>query len=150
MADSRHARGSERLPHIFGAHAGQYRQGTSFASGDTPPAWSPEMAAQAGGYAYTIEEWCKDLMRWIGATKADPARHGPLIALQVGGAARSVVDEIDTEILRNGQNADFNDGRGFQAKTGSQMLVHALKRKFPTNQEALMLRTGMELSLIHI
>ena len=149
MADSRHAHGrshahgSERLPHIFGAQSGQYRQGTSFANGDTPPAWTPEMALTPG-YAYTLEEWCKDLMRWIGATKADAARHGPLIALQVGGAARSVVDEIDTEILRNGQNADFQDGRGFQAKTGSQMLVQALKRKFPTNQEALMLRTGME------
>ena len=107
----------ERQPHIFGAHSGQYRKGTAVMNADTPPTWSPELADVTLEYPYTLEEYARDVERWRGATKVEPRRQATLLALALGGAARSVADKIDSDHLLNGANADFGDGNGLVRRT---------------------------------
>ena len=85
-----------------------------------------------------------DVSRWQAATKVDAARQGPLIALSIGGAARTIVDKIPNDILVHGGVLDLGDGLGEQRRTGAQLIIHALKRRFPDNVEAQMLRAGLE------
>ena len=82
-------------PHIYGAEAQHYRQGTAIATLEQPPCWNPNMM-EDHYFPYTLEEWHKDINRWIGATKVASQRHGPLLALSLGDAARQVADNIDT------------------------------------------------------
>ena len=95
-------------------------------------------------YPYNVEEFAGDLVRWQAATKVAPARQGPLASLQLGGAARSVVDRIHISILMNGMVCDLNDGQGNTQHTGIEMLLAALYTEFPTDPEAQMFRIGME------
>ena len=134
---------SERQPHLFGARPQQYRQGTNVTNGDDPPAWSPEMALD-GEYPYTLEEWWRDVRKWCYSTKISRERQGPRLSLAVGGAARTLTDEIPEELLANGGPADFDDGNGMELKTGIQFLFRAIFMRFPTDKEALMLRVGIE------
>ena len=48
----------EVLPHIFGAHPLQYRQGAFIANAETPPCWFPEMANDPV-YPYTLPEYIR-------------------------------------------------------------------------------------------
>jgi len=80
----------------------------------------------------------------MAATKVSPERQGPLLALALGGAGRTVADELPNDLLAYGAVADLGDGQGMVQHTGPQLLFHALTRKFPDNLEALMLRTGLE------
>ena len=111
-----HAR-AERQPHIYGALPYQYRQGTSSVNADTPPAWTPEQAHDPV-YPYTLEEYKIDIDRWLKATKVTPERQGPLIATAVGGAARIVLDAINSNELSRGTTYDFNDGQGMRFYSG--------------------------------
>ena len=43
----------ESRPHMFGADAMHYRQGTAVATADSPPSWAPEMALDPT-YPYTL------------------------------------------------------------------------------------------------
>ena len=74
----------ERQPHLYGAAALHYRQGTAVATGDNPPTWSPEMATDAL-YPYTILEFARDVGRWQAATKVSIERQGAMLALAIGG-----------------------------------------------------------------
>ena len=94
-------------------------------------------------YPYTLEEWARDVRRWCFATKVTEERQANLLALALGGSARSLVDEISEDLLRDGGDADFGDGRGREHKTGFQLLYRALELKFPTDREAQMLRAGI-------
>ena len=134
---------SEPQPHIYGAQIGQFRSGLAVANADTPPSWSPELALNPD-YPYTVEEYAGDLSRWVAATKVAVPRQGPLAALQLGGAARTIADGIHTDILTNGMIADFNDGYGNIQQTGIRCLIAALHSQFPTDAESVMFRTGME------
>ena len=138
MADSRRAR-----PDIFGAASHHWRQGTSVANTETPPAWSPEQSLSPD-YPYVLSEYMKDVSRWMVATKVSSERQGPLIALAVGGAARTVADELPDDLLVRGAVADLGDGLGNVHRHGVTLLFHALMRKFPENQEARMLRAGLD------
>ena len=102
---------AERQPHLFGARPQQYRQGANVTNGDDPPSWCPEMAHDSE-YPYTLEEWWRDVRKWAWATKIPKERQGPRLSLAVGGAARTLTDEIPEEILANGGAADFGDGKG--------------------------------------
>ena len=132
---------AEALPHLFGANALQYRQGTAVANADTPPTWAPEMASE-GAFPYTLSEWQRDVGRWLRATKASEQRVGPLLSLAVGGAARVVVDELEPDLLAHGADLDLGSGR--RHYNGVELIFHVLQRKFPENLEARMLRTGFE------
>ena len=63
---------SSRQPHIYGAEALHYRQGTAVANTETPPTWSPEMAHDVL-YPYILDEYMMDVSRWQHATKVAPA-----------------------------------------------------------------------------
>ena len=133
----------ERQPHLFGASSLHYRQGGAVANVDTPPVWAPEYAFDPE-YNYTLEEYHREVLRWCGATRVHEDRQGNLLALALGGAARSLVDDIANDVLRDGADADFLDGRGWVHRTGVEILFHALFLHFPTDVEAQMLRTGIE------
>ena len=132
---------TERQPHLYGAAPFQYRAGSHIADVNQPPAWEPEMA-YSREYAYTLEEWIRDLRRWLAATKLSAQRQGPLVSLAVGGAARIVLDELDEETLINGAMADFGDGP--RQHSGVECIIRVLRLKFPENAEARMLKTGLE------
>ena len=111
------SRGTERQPDLFGAAPFQYRAGTDVADVNKPPAWEPEMA-YGHGYQYGLEEWIKDLRRWLAATKLSEQCKGPLVSLAVGGAARIVLEEFDGNIVIDGAMVDVGDGRGLTQQTG--------------------------------
>ena len=131
-----HSRPQARHPHT-------YRRGTAVANTETPPSWTPEDALNTT-FPYTLEEYVLDASRWQAATKVDAARQGPLVALAIGGAARTVVDKIPNDVLVHGGVLDLGDGAGAVHRTGVQLIIHALRRKFPDNLEAQMLRAGLE------
>jgi len=95
-------------------------------------------------FPYTLSEWRRDLRRWQAATKVPGHRQGPSVSLAVGGAARTVLDEVDEETLIHGVLADFRDGQGEIQHTGIAALLRVLELKFPANNEALMLQAGLE------
>eukprot|EP00971_Amphidinium_carterae_P153335 3039826-Amphidinium_carterae.3 len=134
----------ERQPQLFGALPLQYRAGTSVSTTKSPPTWSPEHAHNTD-YPYTLTEYERDVRRWQAATEVAESRQGPLLSLAVGGAARSIADELPTELLKTGGLADLGDGRGQIMRSGVDLLLHALHRRFPSNQEATMIRAGLEL-----
>ena len=124
---------TEARPHIFGARALHYRQGTAVTNAETPPTWSPEMAL-CPTYPYTLQEFVKDVSRWMAATKVTQERRGPFLALAIGGAGRTVVDELPDDLLAHGAVADLNDGRGAVHQNGPRLLFHALGRSSWTTQ----------------
>ena len=143
MALSTQRSGAEARPHIFGARSLTYRRGTAVANTEAPPGWGPEDAYDPE-YPYTLKEYMRDVGRWMVATKVTKERQGPLLALALSGAARTVVDEIPDHVLVSGGSADIGDGLGEQPRSGSDLLFIALQRKFPDNSEAAMLRAGLE------
>ena len=140
---SRHNIHTESQPQVYGQSPLLYRQGSAMGNTKIPPTWSPEMANDLR-YPYTLGEYLRDVQRWMSLTKVTANRQGPLLAMAVGGAGRTIADEMPAEMLINGAQADFGDGQGEVYRSGSQMLFHALHRKFPDNQEAQMLRAGLE------
>ena len=112
MATQRH----ETRPHIFGATALRYRQGAVVANAETPPTWPPDMS-YGQAYPYSLREYMKDVSRWMAATKVNKERQGPLLALAIGGAGRTVADDIDGTLLANGDNVDLGDGEGMRYRT---------------------------------
>ena len=85
-----------------------------------------------------------DVSRWMAATKVNQERQGPLLASAIGGAGRTVADEIDDTLLAHGDNMDLGDGEGLKYRTGPRLLFIALESKFPDNLEANMLRAGLD------
>ena len=63
-----------------------------------PPAWSAERA-----HWYSLRAWLSDLILWSASTDVEPARQGPIAALQISGAARELVREIPPNVLQNGR-----------------------------------------------
>ena len=132
-----------KQPHIYGAAPLRYRQGTVVSSDGSPPVWAPEMAHDPA-YHYTLREWQRDVYRWASITKVYAERQGPLVALAVGGAARTLVDEIPEQVLQYGAQADFQDGRGNILRPGIDVVLYALHKRFPDNLEAEMIRVCLE------
>ena len=96
-------------------------------------------------YPYTLTEYRRDDGRWIKATRATAERHGPLLALSIGGAARTIVDDMEDDDLAHGRIVDIGDGQGLVHRSGPTLLFYVLERKFPANKEAAILRAGLEL-----
>ena len=132
-----------RQPHIYGARPQHYRRGNAIGTGEEPPWWSPELEADQD-FPYTIDEWEKDINRWAACTKAVPERHGPILSMCLGTAARTIADDISSAILAHGATVDLNDRTGLRPRSGPEILVAVLRSKFPPDPEAAMLRCGME------
>ena len=76
-----------------------------------PPAWSPEWESQ-----YPLWVWAQDLNIWTMATELPPARQGPAVVMQLGGTAKIMCREMDTQELQHGVNeADVVNG-GFRSR----------------------------------
>ena len=58
------------------------------------------------------------------------------------GSARIVSDDLDTSVLQYGGELDLHDGKGVRRFSGLEILFLLLEKKFPENQEAMMLRQG--------
>ena len=78
---------------------------------EAPPTWSPEMAHD-NIYPYILREYLRDFSRWMSATKVAPERQGALLALAIGGAGRTVADELPDTLLTSGAVADIGNGQG--------------------------------------
>ena len=78
----------------------------------------------------------------MAATKVSQERQGPLLALSIGGAGRRIADMLDESLLIHGGDGNF--GQGVQWYCGVRFLFEALNRRFPANEEAEMLRAGIE------
>mgnify|MGYP000591732055 CR=1 FL=1 len=99
-----------KQPHIYGANALHWRQGTAVPTTESPPTWAPEMAPDPQ-YPSTPSDYTRDVSRWVGATKVSPERQGSLLALAIGGAGPTAADEIPDDILTRGAVADLGDGQ---------------------------------------
>ena len=63
-----------------------------------PPAWAPEMERQ-----YPFRHFARDLLLWSCATDLQPHQQAATTILQLGGAARDMVREMNpTELLQGG------------------------------------------------
>ena len=100
----------EAQPHLFGAQALHWRQGGSVCNTDTPPVWCPEMAHDPH-YPYSLREYTKEVGRWLAATKVAEHRQGPLLSLAIGGAGRTIADQVEDLALINGGDLDLDDGQ---------------------------------------
>ena len=97
---------------------------------------------------YTAAEYCQDLELWVLATEVPEERQGPLIVLALGGQARMVMEKVrkeeGTEVFIKGM---FAHGRQY---TGVEVICKKLLHAFLANDEATMLRSGLEFSsLLH-
>ena len=86
-----------------------------------PPSWSVER-----NHVYSLRSWISDLVLWSSATEIDPARQGPITALQVQGSAKELVRELTPMQLRDG---DVDQMTG-QHVTGLTLLVTVLARRY--------------------
>lgn len=86
-----------------------------------PPSWSVER-----NHVYSLRSWISDLVLWSSATEIDPARQGPIAALQVQGSAKELVRELTPVQLREG---DVDQMTG-QHVTGLTLLVTVLARRY--------------------
>ena len=86
-----------------------------------PPSWCVER-----NHVYTLRSWISDLVLWASATELDPARHGPIAALQVQGSAKELIRELTPQQLQHG---DIDPMTG-QQLTGLMLLVTVLARRY--------------------
>ena len=63
------------------------------------------------------------------ATKVSAERQGRLMALALGGAARTIAGELPDELLVQGAVADLGDGPGSVHRHGVTLLFLTLARK---------------------
>ena len=108
------------------------------ATGRIPPGYDPSHERR-----YPFRTWLIDLALWRVATDADPIRHGPMVAIRLGGAARDLMRELDANTLANGRLVpDPAGGQPFQ-QSGLDYLIQLLTNNFaPLAQE-------VQLSAIH-
>ena len=94
------------------------------ASSRIPPAWSPDQERN-----YSFRQYREDVELWAAATDVDPARHGPVVAMRLGGDAKRLAFALGTPELANGR--PFIDGAGQQAvEPGLELLMRMLARNY--------------------
>ena len=77
-------------------------------------------------------------------SQCSAASRSVIVALAIGGAARVIVDPIDGQALRDGVVADFHDRRGNVDHSGAELVFRVLEQHFPPDEEAQMLRAGLD------
>eukprot|EP00959_Pyramimonas_sp_CCMP1952_P430786 9021855-Pyramimonas_sp.AAC.1 len=100
-------------------------QAQIMASMKVPPAWSPEWSSR-----YPFRRWLRDVTLWSIATEIPESAQGAAVVLRLGGAAREFADELDAQILQQGQILDLQDGLGPRQVTGLAVLLRALARNY--------------------
>ena len=99
----------ERRPDLFGAQPNQYRFGSSIGNSKNPPYWEPGLA-HCQDYPYYADQYARDVREWVACTEVDERRQGQLLIFALGGAARKLFDDLDTNERQNG--VDLPDGHG--------------------------------------
>ena len=94
------------------------------ANSRVPPTWSVE-----GDRRYPLRNYVQDVNLWAAATDLDEERRGPAAALRLTGAARAIVREMPTDLLRNGQRIPDGQG-GMILLTGLDCLLRMLQRRY--------------------
>ena len=110
--------------HGFRSHVHQSDAGPPFVGTATlkcPPSWCVER-----NHVYTLRSWISDWVLWASATELDPARHGPIAALQVQGSAKELIRELTPQQLQHG---DIDPMTG-QQLTGLMLLVTVLACRY--------------------
>ena len=102
-------RSYERQPQYHGAQPYQFRFGAPIGTLKTPPYWERELAHDAQ-YPYHADQYARDVREWVAATEVEPKRHGQMVIFALGGAARRIFDDLETEERQYG--VDLPDGRG--------------------------------------
>ena len=111
--------------HGFRSHVHQSDAGPPFVGTATlkcPPSWCVER-----NHVYTLRSWISDLVLWASATELDPARHGPIAALQVQGSAKELIRELTPQQLQHG---DIDPMTGQQLTGLMLLLVTVLARRY--------------------
>ena len=90
-----------------------------------PPGWNPATARD-----YPFKQWCKDLRSWVEYSTVLPHQQGHLIRAKMQGVAKQMLEEMDSNVLKNGGAFDFNDGRGLQVRTGVEVMLKILEGRF--------------------
>ena len=101
-------------------------------------------------FPYSLREYRKDCARWMVSTEVSAERQGPLLALAIGGAARSVVDEIEDQIIALGTDADFNDGLGRVHRSGPALRSDLLDRNSQRMQKRRCSEQDLSSSASHL
>ena len=91
----------------------------------TPPSWNPSIDSN-----YSYSDWKQDVLLWAEATEAQDRQKAPLIVLSLGGLARELAREVPSDQLRDGARLDFNDGQGPTWKSGIELFLNGLDKKF--------------------
>jgi len=97
----------------------------AFTSTKVPPSWSPEMQSH-----YSFQDWVDDVNIWKCATDVQWQQQGPMVALQLGGLAREIARQVPTIDLMNGFVQDIGDGQGAIWRSGVDLLLYGLSKKF--------------------
>ena len=149
ISAGRFGHATERQPHTDGAAPFQYRADTDIADYHRLRSWEPEFADDRDrpyDFGYPLETWIRDVRRWLAITTIPESKQGFMISLSVGGAARMVLDDLDEDILVNGQVADFGDGQGRILHSGAECIFRTLRLKFPPGLLEARSQTGSESS----
>lgn len=133
-------RAYERQPRHFGAAPYQYRYGTAVGSAKVPPGCEPEMQHDAQ-YPHYVDECGRDVRGWRAAIEAPEVRHGPLIILAPGGAARRLFDMMGTAERQYGVDVPGGAG-GFVDISAVDFIVRVLEAHLPAYEDARVLCTG--------
>eukprot|EP00959_Pyramimonas_sp_CCMP1952_P427265 8948371-Pyramimonas_sp.AAC.1 len=83
-----------------------------------PPAWSPDWSS-----IYPFRRWLRDVTLWGIATELPEGAQGAAVVLRLGGAVREFTDDLDAQILQQGQILDIQDGLGPRQVTGLAVLL---------------------------
>eukprot|EP00435_Cladocopium_sp_Y103_P066212 s366_g28.t1 len=109
------------MQHGFRTHVHQSDAGPPFVG--TATLKCPPSGCVERNRVYTLRAWISDLMLWASAAELDPARHGPIAALQVQGSAEG---NSPPQQLQHG---DIDPATG-QQLTGLMLLVTVLARRY--------------------
>ena len=99
-----------------------------FSTNKVPPKWSPDMEKH-----YSLETWMKDIMLWSANAmhEMDVKQLGPLVAMGLGGEARTIAREMDVNELQRGRR---NDAQNINL-TGLECLLERLENAFGLSQQ---------------
>ena len=133
----------ERSPQYHGAQPFQYRFGAPVGNSKTPPHWEPELAHDPH-YPYHADQYARDVREWVAATEIEPKRHGQMLIFVLGGAARRIFDDLETEERQYGVDL-LDDNGGYYHVSAVEFILRVLEDRFPVHQEARLLRIGLDL-----
>ena len=129
-------------PQYHGAQPFQYRFGAAVGNSKVFSSREPELAHEPS-YPYHSDQYARDVREWVAATGIEPKRHGRMRIVALGGAARRISDDLETEERQYG--VDVPDGNGGYYNISSvEFILRVLEDHPPVHQEARLVRIGFD------